>query len=69
MTRISVLLSEDEREALFKMARRELRAVPDQARYIIRGALLGESPPQRGQQPTKNTSAMVIEAERAGVTQ
>lgn len=45
MTRISVFLSDDEREALFNMAQRELRALPDQARYIIRSVLLNESQP------------------------
>ena len=41
MTRISVIVSVEEREALRELARQELRDPRDQARYIIVQALMG----------------------------
>lgn len=55
MTRITIMLSDQERNALFELSQRELRPLPDQARFILRNVLIGE------QQPTteeKNKSAV-----------
>lgn len=58
MTRISIQLSDDEREALFNLAQRELRALPDQARYILRSVLLNkrELSLQNGKSATSEVS-------------
>jgi hypothetical protein len=43
VTRITVNLSADERRALMASAQREYRHPREQARYLLRRALLGES--------------------------
>lgn len=62
MTRISILLSDDERKILFEMAQRELRALPDQARYIIRNALLNETATHQAKEKSSVQDSTVAHA-------
>lgn len=67
MTRLTILVNDDEFVRLVQLANRELRHPREQARYILRRALLGESPPV----PTnKNTGAVKVceTATAAGVS-
>lgn len=66
MTKLTIILTEREFERLHQTAQRDLRHPRDQARFIIRSVLLGESPPQHSQQLTKNTSGHGLSA-TAGV--
>lgn len=50
MTRVIIVLTEQEMERLHQSAKRDLRHPRDQARYILRSALLG----QRDSSPTNS---------------
>jgi plasmid stability protein len=65
MTKLTIALTRDEMEKLRRAARTHLRQPDDQARYIIRSVLLGESPPSQG---NKNTIVPnVSQAQHDGV--
>jgi len=67
MTKLTIALTRDEMEKLRRAARNHLRQPGDQARYIIRSVLLGESPPN---QEKENTGAVKVYETRTatGVT-
>lgn len=66
MTKLTIALTRDEMEKLRRAARNHLRQPGDQARYIIRNVLLGESPPSQAKENTIVPN--VSEALHDGVT-
>jgi hypothetical protein len=55
MTRLTITLSEQELERLYQSARGDLRHPREQARFILRGALFGESIPSTDHAATQTT--------------
>ncbi len=55
MTRVTIVLTEMEMERLHQSAKRELRHPREQARFILRSALFGDSVPTN----SKSTSVKV----------
>lgn len=60
-------MNDDEFVRLVQMANQEMRHPREQARYILRRVLFGESPPTDAQQQ-KTTSAKLETANAGGVT-
>lgn len=66
MTRLTISVNDDEFVRLVQMANQEMRHPREQARYILRRVLFGESPPTDAQQ--QKTTSVVIEGPHAGVS-
>ena len=64
VTRVSVPMTCEEREALKRMARIQLRHPRDQARYLLRAAL-GLTEVEVGLSPTANRGGEVVETHAA----
>lgn len=74
MTRITIMLSDQERSALFELSQRELRPLPDQARFILRSVLFSEQQPGTEQEnenavyPTKSNGVFAVSHPQRGRT-
>lgn len=66
-SRITVSLSRAELEALIRDAQRDFRHPRDQARYLLRRALLGDPPPDPPPTAKKKNGAQVYETTGAAL--
>jgi len=68
MYKLTVGLTKREIDALRAAARREMRGVDVQARYLLRLALLGESPPDPQAAPMTNGAGVTLASEPGAVS-